>query len=68
MVLLPNLNGKLRIIYFVAGIALAAYGLYGPDTNWVRITWMAVGGALVVFGLIGFCPILWLFGVRGSSE
>ncbi len=68
MALLPNLNGKLRAAYLIVGIAFACWGLYGADASWARITWLAVGGLLVVFGVIGYCPLLWLFGVRGSKE
>ncbi len=68
MALLPNLNAKLRAGYFVAGIAAGAWGLYGADATWSRIAWLAFGALLVVLGIIGFCPILWLFGMRGLSS
>jgi hypothetical protein len=67
MAALPNLNGKLRAVYFVLGLVAGGYGLYGTDVSWLRITLLAVGGALIVFAIIGFDPILWLFGVRGSA-
>lgn len=66
MALLPNLNGKLRAAYFLAGVVVAMWGLFGAVASWARITWLACGGLVLVFGIIGFCPFLWLFGMRGS--
>jgi DUF2892 family protein len=68
MALMPNLSGKLRVIYFVLGVAIAAWGLLGSDIPWIRITALSFGSLLVVFGIIAFCPFLWMFGVRGSSS
>jgi hypothetical protein len=67
MPLLPNLNGKLRGASFIAGAACVIWGLYWADASWARITWLAAGGALCVMGIIGFCPFLWILGVRGSA-
>jgi hypothetical protein len=68
MALMPNLSGKLRVVYFLLGVTVAAWGLLGSDTPWIRITVLAFGSFLVVLGIIGFCPLLWIFGVRGSSS
>jgi hypothetical protein len=68
MALMPNLSGKLRVGYFLAGVIVGAWGLLGSDTPWIRITALSFGSLLVVLGVIGFCPLLWLFGVRGSSS
>jgi hypothetical protein len=68
MALMPNLNGKLRLVYFILGLISGGWGLSGADANWTRITWLALGAVLILFGVIGFCPLLWILGVRGSSS
>jgi hypothetical protein len=54
MAVLPNLGGMFRAGYVVAGIALAAWGLFGANAGWVKVLWLVVGGTLIVEGVIGF--------------
>ncbi len=54
MALMPNLGGMTRAGYVVAGVALAAWGLFGANAAWARIPSLVIGGALIVEGLIGF--------------
>jgi hypothetical protein len=57
----PNIAGMARLLYLAAGAALASWGLWGADQGWTQWTWLALGGAALVLGLIGFSPIhAWL--------
>ena len=49
----PNLAGKWRAGYLLAGVALAAWGLFGAVAAWARIASLVGGGILTVEGLIG---------------
>jgi hypothetical protein len=53
----PNVSGMARLIYVVAGAAVASWGLWGADQGWTQWTWLAVGGALLVLGIIGYSPL-----------
>jgi hypothetical protein len=53
----PNVSGMVRLSYMVAGAAMASWGLWGADQGWTRWTWLAVGGALLVLGIIGYSPL-----------
>ena len=50
----PNLGGMARVGYVLAGVALAGWGLFGANAVWVKILSLALGGALIVEGLVGF--------------
>jgi len=50
----PNLAGTTRAGYIAVGLGLAAWGLFGADAAWARVSWAALGGVLIVQGLIGF--------------
>lgn len=50
----PNLGGMARAGYLLAGVALAAWGVYGTEASWARILSLTGGGVLIVEGLIGF--------------
>lgn len=54
MTVVPNLAGKWRAGYLLAGLALAAWGLFGAVVAWSRIACLAGGGILIVEALIGF--------------
>jgi hypothetical protein len=57
----PNIAGMARLIYLVAGVAVASWGLWGADQGWTQWAWLALGGALLVLGLIGYSPLhTWL--------
>jgi hypothetical protein len=53
----PNVAGMARLLYVVAGAGVASWGLWGADQGWTQWTWLALGGALLVFGMIGYSPL-----------
>jgi len=53
----PNVAGLARILYVLFGIALASWGLWGADQGWTQWTWLALGGLLLVLGIIGYSPV-----------
>jgi hypothetical protein len=53
----PNIMGMARLLYLVAGAAVASWGLWGADPGWTQWTWLALGGGLLVLGLIGYSPL-----------
>ncbi len=57
----PNVTGMARLLYFIAGAAVVSWGLWGADQGWTQWSWLALGGALLVFGLIGYSPLHALF-------
>lgn len=57
----PNVAGIARLIYVVAGIAAASWGLWGADQGWTQWTWLTLGGAALVLGLIGYSPLHAIF-------
>jgi hypothetical protein len=57
----PNVAGMARLLYLVAGAAVASWGLWGADQGWTQWAWLTLGGALLVLGVIGFSPLhAWL--------
>jgi Protein of unknown function (DUF2892) len=57
----PNVAGMARLLYVVAGAALASWGLWGADQGWTRGVWLMLGGVVLVFGIIGYSPLHALF-------
>ncbi len=57
----PNVAGVARILYVAAGAAMASWGLWGADQGWTQWSWLALGGALLVLGVIGYSPLHALF-------
>ena len=53
----PNVAGIARLLYIAAGAAIASWGLWGTDPGWTQWSWLAIGGLLLVFGLIGYSPV-----------
>lgn len=53
----PNVTGMARLLYFVAGAAVVSWGLWGADPGWTQWSWLTLGGALLVLGLIGYSPV-----------
>jgi hypothetical protein len=53
----PNVAGVARLLYLVGGAAVASWGLWGADQGWTQWAWLALGGALLVLGLIGYSPL-----------
>ncbi len=66
MAAIPNLGATGRLGYVTVGVILAAAGLFGVDTPWVKLVCVILGGVILVSGLIGFCPARWLL-ARGSK-
>jgi len=52
-----NVSGVARILYCVAGAALASWGLWDADPGWTQWTWLVLGGLLLVLGVIGYSPL-----------
>jgi hypothetical protein len=52
----PNATGMARLLYLVAGAAIASWGIWGADPGWTRWAWLIFGGILIVLGLIGYSP------------
>ena len=52
-----NVSGMARILYQAVGAAFAMWGLWGADQGWTQWSWLAVGGLLLVLGLIGYSPV-----------
>jgi hypothetical protein len=53
----PNVVGVARLLYAVAGAAVASWGLWGADQGWTQWTWLILGGSLLVLGTIGYSPV-----------
>jgi hypothetical protein len=63
----PNVAGMARILYLVAGAATAGWGLWGADQGWTQWTWLALGGVMMVLGVIGYSPLHALLAKKGSK-
>jgi hypothetical protein len=61
MAAVPNVTGMARLLYFVAGVALVSWGLWGANQGWTQWSWLVLGGALVVLAVIGYSPLHVLF-------
>jgi hypothetical protein len=53
----PNVVGVARLLYLVAGAAVVSWGLWGADQGWTQWAWLALGGTLLVLGLVGYSPL-----------
>jgi DUF2892 family protein len=53
----PNVAGVARLLYLLAGAAAASWGLWGADQGWTQWSWLVLGGALLVLGVIGYSPL-----------
>lgn len=49
----PNIGVMPRLLDLLAGVGAARWGLWEADSGGPRWAWLALGGALLVFGLIG---------------
>jgi hypothetical protein len=52
-----NIAGMARLLHVVAGAGLACWGLWGADQGWTQWTWLALGGAILILGVIGYSPL-----------
>ena len=59
-----NVAGMARLLYVVAGAALASWGLWGAEQGWTQWTWLVLGGVALVLGIIGYSPLHALFGTN----
>jgi hypothetical protein len=57
MAAVPNVTGMARLLYLIAGAAVASWGLWGANQGWTQYAWLVLGGALLVLGLIGYSPL-----------
>jgi DUF2892 family protein len=56
-----NIGGMARLLYIVAGMGIASWGLWGADRGWTQWTWLLLGGGVLVLGIIGYSPLhVWL--------
>ena len=51
-----NVSSMERVLYLAGGAACSSWGLWGADQGWSQWSWLAVGGLLLVLGLIGYSP------------
>ena len=63
----PNVAEMARLLYVVAGAALAGWGLWGADQGWTQWAWLSLGGAVLVLGIIGYSPLHALFGAKDQK-
>jgi hypothetical protein len=52
-----NVSAVARILYLVAGVGVASWGLWGADQGWTQWAWLTLGGLLIVCGAIGYSPL-----------
>jgi len=52
-----NVAGVARLLYIAAGVAISSWGLWGADAGWTQWSWLALGGLLLILGLIGYSPV-----------
>ncbi len=53
----PNVAGFARLLYVIAGAAIAGWALWGADPGWTQWFWLLLGGLSLVLGLIGYSPV-----------
>jgi hypothetical protein len=53
-----------RILRVVLGIALLYVGLAGVVTGTLGIVLAVLGGIFLLTGIVGFCPLYTIFGIR----
>lgn len=68
MTVQTNLGGTGRVVYVIFGAAFASWGLWGAEASIWKIVLLTAGGALIVFGFIGFCPARWALRRTGESR
>ncbi len=64
MALPHNVGSVDKTIRLVAGLLLAAFGIFGAGlSSTVGIIALVVGAVLVVTGVVNFCPIFKILGI-----
>ena len=64
----PNLAGTLRLGYIAAGAVLILWGLFYSDPGSGRIVECILGAAVLIEGLIAYCPVRALLGVGAKKN
>jgi hypothetical protein len=64
----PNLNGGARFGYVVAGLAMMGWGFFYADPGFAHYAWPIVGAAVLIAGIIGFCPLVAMLGLGGKKS
>lgn len=70
MALTENVGSADRLIRFIVGGLLAAWGLFGAGvSSGLGILALVVGVVLIATGVLNFCPLFKLLGInsRGSN-
>jgi hypothetical protein len=63
MAIQPNLNGVLRFVYVVAGLAMMAWGFFYSDQGFGHYAWPILGASVLLAGIIGYCPLMAMLGL-----
>jgi len=58
----PNIAGMARLLYVVAGAAVASWALWGADQGWTQWAWLTLGGVILILAAIGYSPFHAWFG------
>jgi hypothetical protein len=67
MAVQPNVAGMARLLYVVAGAAVASWGLWGADQGWTQWAWLLLGGVVLVLGIIGYSPLHSMLGTKDQK-
>ncbi len=62
MALQPNLNGIPRFGYVAAGLGMMGWGFFFASPGLAHAAWPIAGALVLTAGLIGYCPVVALFG------
>ena len=63
----PNLPNVASFGYAVAGAGLIAWGFFGVDHGWAMYALGALGGVLLIEGIIGYCVACAALGLGKKS-
>ncbi|MBI3404306.1 MAG: DUF2892 domain-containing protein [Acidobacteria bacterium] len=55
----PNLGPMLRLVYVAVGVGIGGWGIVSANS----IPLMVLGGAVIVCGLIAWCPVCAMLGL-----
>jgi hypothetical protein len=64
----PNLAGNLRLGYIVAGAVLILWALSYADPGSGKIFGCIAGAAVLIEGLIAYCPVRALLGAGAKKD
>ncbi len=63
----PNLAGRTRLSYVLAGMAVVVWAIFYADPGMGRLLACIVGTVAFIEGLIGYCPIMAKLGLGGRK-